>query len=58
MIVGALEVPDHRISNTELLSDKKRTLLDTHCGPQMYAASTIVNRSLYTIDCKSCFGTH
>ena len=32
--VGALEVPDRRISTTERLSDRKLTRLDAHWGPQ------------------------
>lgn len=53
-MVGALEVPDHRISTTELLSDKKLTLLDVQSGPHTYAATTIGKSSLYSIDWETC----
>ena len=57
-MVGALQVPDRRISTTELLFDQKRTLLDTHCWPPMYAAATIGNSSLHLIKWETCFGSH
>ena len=34
MMVGALEVPDRKMSTTERLSDRKLTRLEAHWGPQ------------------------
>ena len=57
MRVGVLEVPDHRISTTGLLSDRKLTFLrptlDPKCRPPPKGKS-----SLYLIDWETCVGCH
>ena len=58
MMLGALKVPDRRISTTEQLSDRKLTCLEARRGPQRQAAMRIGKSSLHLIDWETCVGSH